>query len=116
MRALIVFALLSCFAGSSHAVSSVWRSSHTVSAETTKSLCGQSATSRCTFHGVRVGHGTSGTITIYNSQGSATNPFQVIFTSVATVVGGYDYDVTMSSGCTYSTTAAQSVNFLYSCQ
>lgn len=117
MKALIVFALLTCYAGASHAVTTVWRSSHTTTADTTKSLCGQSASSRCTLHGVRVGHGTSGQIQLFNSQGAASNAFQVIFTSAAVVAGSYDYDVMMSSGCTYSTTAANtSVNILYSCQ
>ena len=118
-RLLMAVAVLVMASGISRAAGPV-KSSHTVTADTTKSLCGvNKGTNSCIFYGVVVGHGSAGTITIYNSQGAASNMFQQIFTTAAIVNNAYDYTdggVVMSSGCTYSTTAAnQSVNLLYDC-
>lgn len=114
-----VLSLLILGAGISLA-NSLWKSSHTATADTNQSLCGVNQRSNsCIFKGVKVGHGNSGTITIYNSQGAASGIFQQIFTTAAVVNNGYEYGdgVVMSSGCTYSTSAAnQSVNLLYDCR
>lgn len=87
-----------------------WISSNTATADTTQNLCKKST--RAAFHGVRINNGATGTLTIYNSSGTATNPIAVVQTS-STWAG--DYDVITSSGLTYSNSATANVTILYQC-
>lgn len=115
-KTIFALILLLGIAGVSHA-DDTWRSSHTVTADTLKSLCGTNNRNRGRIHAVRVGHGTSGVITLYNSQAVASNVFQVIYaTSVVNAGNVMEYDVNLSSGLTYTTSVAgPSVNILYNC-
>lgn len=100
---------------------SVWRSSFTNTADTTKNVCGNDAgivtNRRGFFHGVCVSSSaaTNGTVTVFNSSASAINPIAV----VNTVTGGCSYfDVvasTFAKGLTYSTTGSGNVTLLYDC-
>lgn len=98
----------------------VWRSSFTKTADTTKNVCGNDAgivTNRRGFlHGVVVSSAAvPGVFTVYNSSGSAINIMAEIDTSAE---GSYYYDVvasTINKGLTYSNSSTASVTLLYEC-
>lgn len=99
---------------------SVWRSSFTNTAETTKNICGNDAgittNRRGFFHGVCASStAVNGVMTVYNSSASAINPIGV-FNSVA---GNCEYfDViasTQAKGLTYSTVGSGNFTILYDC-
>src|SRR5665213_2267309 len=104
----LVAILLSLFAGASLAFAvnqSVWLSSNTATADTTKNLCpgisytvasssytSQSYTSgnHAIFHGACINTGSAGTLTIYNSSATATSPIAAINTTTAQPCSLYD--------------------------
>lgn len=96
------------------AVPAVWVSSNTATADTTKNLCiSRSGTSpRGMFHGARVNTGSAGTLTIYASSATASNPIAAINTAA---VASLDYDVAVSTGLTYSQTGTANITLLYQC-
>lgn len=104
----------------------VWTSSHTTTADTTQILCkgstylvGTSTVTvgeRAIFHGVCANDVPAfGTVTVYNSSSTATNAFAVLRSS--TIANGpcAYFDVQLSSGLVYTTSAANDVTFLYQC-
>lgn len=111
MKKLAIAALSLFIPIASFAVPSVWLSSNTVTADTTKNLCGQA---KALFHGVCVTQDNLGTISIFDSRGSAVNPIGVIVSSSA-VGNCLFYDVKTSSGLTYSKTTTTNATFLYQC-
>lgn len=100
------------FMASALYAASVWKSSTTASADTTKRLC---TGNKAILHGVCVNDGPSGLVTVYDSSATATSPIAVIRSSSAVTAGCLFYDVQTSSGLTYTTSAAGNVTFLYGC-
>ncbi len=104
----------------------VWRSSHTTTADTTQKLCSGSTyllgTSTLTYGNLGVLHGVCvndapavGTIAVYDSSSTAVNAFAVMrSTTVANGPCSF-FDVQVSSGLVYTTSAANDVTFLYQC-
>lgn len=103
----------------------VWLSSNTATADTTKNLCTAVnylvGTTTITvgghgvFHGVCVNDaGSTGTISVFNSSGTSTSPIAVI-RATSTVSACKYYDVQISSGLTYTTSAPNDTTFLYQC-
>lgn len=102
---------------------SVWISSNTATADTTKNLCpgqtyviqGSTVTegNHGVFHGACINAGATGTLTIYNSSATANIPIAAITTSTAMPCSLYD--VQTSSGLTYTNSATANVTILYQC-
>lgn len=116
MKKFIVGALIGFFTlflgGHSYAIDlSVWISSNTATADTTKSLC-TTYTARGILRGACVNTGVAGTLTLYNSNATATNPVAAIDTSTK---GCQFYDVAAMSGVTYTNSATANVTILYQC-
>lgn len=94
------------------AVSAVWTSSNTATADSTKALCTQGTQSRAVLHGACVNTGVAGTLTLYNARSTAANPVAAINTANA---GCFYYDVVTSSGLVYTNSATGNVTILYNC-
>lgn len=95
---------------------SLWLSSNTSTADTTQNLCknyNSGGSVRGVFHGVCLNTATAGTLTIYNSSGTANNPIAAMDTNRAVPCNYYDVEV--SSGLTYTNSATANVTILYQC-
>lgn len=99
---------------SAYAVTAVWVSSNTATADTTKNLCfpRSGIGARALFHGARINTGAAGTLTIYASSGTAASPIAAINTAA---LASLDYDVAVSTGLTYSQTGTANITLLYQC-
>lgn len=98
------------------ATPSVWLSSNTATADTTQVLCPNTAnvnTKRAILHAVCVNTGAAGTLTVYNSSATAVNPLLAMNT--AAVVACATYDISTSSGLTYTNSATANVTLTYMC-
>lgn len=93
----------------------VWLSSRTATTDTLGNICGRNQRGRTLLHAVCVNDAPSGTITLYNSQVSAANTFAVIRATSAVNAGCIEYDVLLSSGLAYTTSATMDVTFLHRC-
>lgn len=117
MRTLFLLGALLFVATASHANSAdaTWVSSNTATADTAKTLCGQ--TRKALFHGICVNDvGGSGLITLSNSRVGTASPFAVIRSSYIVTSGCQFFDVQLSSGLTYTTSVANdNVTFLFNC-
>lgn len=102
----------------------MWLSSNTAAADTTLNLCvGKNylvGTTTITegghgiFHGLCINSGVLGGVaTIYNSSGSATNPIAAVATTTMTPCSFFD--VSVSSGLTYSNSTTANLTILYQC-
>lgn len=114
-KQILAVSVLLFMAGFANAIGSVWTSSHTATADTTKSLCGTNKKTRGLLHTVCVNDGAGGTITVYDSVITAANIVAVIRSTGAVNAGCLLYDVAMSSGIAYTTSSANDVTFSYSC-
>ena len=94
----------------------VYFSSHTATADTTKALCNQTFTSswpRGLLHTVCVNTGAStSSFTIYNSSASAVNPIAIVD---STTKGCQTYDIQLSSGISYTNSSTADVTISYLC-
>lgn len=100
------------------AISNVFLSSNTATADTTKSLCASTvpgmfaSTNHAVVHNACVNTGTAGTLTLYNSNGTAIQPFAAIDTAAK---GCQNFDVILSSGITYTNSATANITITYQC-
>lgn len=121
-RLLGAFTLIFAVASGVLAVESIWYSSTTATADTTRVLCPKqpnvTARGHGIYHGVCVSvptNGLSGMVGVYNSSASAVNIIS------STTTGGYAfptcsyYDVAFSSGLTYTNTSTATVTLMYGC-
>jgi hypothetical protein len=117
MKRFILAVILSFVAGVSWAVSDVWQSTNTATADTAKSLCSNSGSifsrAHAVVHNVCVNTGAAGTFTIYNSSAVAVNPVAAINTAAAICM---EYDVSLSSGLSYTNSATANVTMTYICR
>lgn len=121
MKKILVFlASFLMFSNMAFAISgSVYYSSHTATADTTKSLCASTipglfaSTNKAILNGVCVNTGaTTSSVTLYNSNGTA---FQTLALVDATTKGCLTYNVILSSGITYTTAGSADVTLMYQC-
>ena len=115
-KLIIALGMLACIPSIASA-GPPWVSSNTATAETAQALCRQSGTTRRgVLHGVCVNRMLAGgSITVYNSSSTAVNPVAVILSTQAATTGCSYYDIYMSTGITYTTSAANDVTFMYEC-
>lgn len=124
MKKIMILAGLFLFSSTfAFAITNVWTSSHTLTAETTKNLCMQTGNGvtigQAIFHGVCVSSATASAganIIIYASSGTAVNPIANIDQVNR---GCYYYDVyssTSPGGLTYTTSQpGASTTIMYEC-
>jgi hypothetical protein len=115
-----ILAILLLTGGLAQAAQPVWLSSNTATADTTQNLCkglsnasGFFSNNHGIFHGACINTGVAGTLTIYNSSATATSPIAAINTGTAQPCSLYD--VSISSGLTYTNSATANVTILYQC-
>jgi hypothetical protein len=124
LTAITSFFVFMVWAFSYAAMGNIWTSSHTATADTTLNLCKgntyliQTSTytegNRAILHGICINNGALGnTFTVYNSSGSANNPIALVSTS--TPMPCSFYDVSTSSGLTYTNSSTADVTILYNC-
>jgi hypothetical protein len=118
-KKLAILASFLMLSGSAFAISTnIFLSSNTTTADTTKNLCVGTVGTFGTWgnhgviHAACVNTGAAGTLTVYNSSATATNP---IFALDTTAKGCQVYDVAVSSGLTYTNSATANVTLLYQC-
>lgn len=114
MKKLLITSILIFGAAISHAVTpAVFRSSNTVTIDTARGLCTQGgATRHAVLHTACVNTGTAGTLTLYNTFGTAASPIAAIDTAAK---GCQTYDVITSSGLSYANSAAANITISYEC-
>lgn len=125
MKKLTIFLVsFLIFSSCAYAINiAVWSSSNTATADTTKNLCpglpyliGTSTVTEGNhgiIHGACINSGQPGTLTVYNSSATATNPIFALSTSTAMPCS--QYDVAVSSGLTYSNSSTANVTLTYTC-
>lgn len=124
ITALVSFFVFMAWALSYAVAPDVWLSSNTATADATQNLCkgvnylvGTSTNiygNHGVLHAVCVGIGVAGSsVTVYNSSGTALNPITVVSASTPTVCS--TFDVSVSSGLTYSNSSTANVTILYQC-
>ena len=125
MKKILLAGFISLFSmGMARAVApDVWLSSNTATADTTQNLCkGTTYTNGSStytsgdhgvLHGVCINTGVAGTFTVYNSSASANSPIAAINTGTSQPCS--IYDVSVSSGLTYTNSATANITILYQC-
>lgn len=109
-RILAGLSLLFCV-GTAYALSDVWKSSFTATADTNKNVC---MDSRGILHGVIVSSSAGGNFAVYASSAVQSSTMTAINTGAN---GTYYFDVQASTntGLTYNKTGTASVTLIYSC-
>lgn len=119
-KALILLASILGLLSPCMAISgSVYWSSHTATADTTRSLCPSTipglfgSTNHAVLNSVCVNtSATTSSVSVYNSNGTAIQPVAIIDSSSK---GCETFNVLLSSGITYTTSSTADVTFVYMC-
>lgn len=96
-----------------HASPTIYKSSNTATVDTAQALCPNGKASRHGMvHSVCVNTGAAGTLTLWNAFGTGANPIAAVNTANAICL---TYDVTTSSGLSYTNSATANVTIAYDC-
>lgn len=103
------------------AVDTVWLSTTTATADTTKVLCPREASvarGHGVLHSICVNTpvtGLDGRFTVYSASASATNPLAIVWSGTASQ-GCSVYDIAFSSGLSYTSVSTANVTATFTCK